>query len=85
VLLTRGASPASPATYERIFKACQAIVMAANEGERLHGALRLELEKCISALAQEIAGSKAQGVAWLEVLNEAADWFQQRVVRGRWQ
>jgi cullin-4 len=82
VLLSRKANETLPAIYEAIFRACQVIVMVYKDGDRLHGALRLELEQCISALAtKELGTSKQKGLDWIKELNEVCTWFEKRVVR----
>jgi hypothetical protein len=103
LLQDRGANdpaPTSmPGTYDVLFRACQSLVSLRGEyggsegyDERLYSALRIELEKCVSNVANELASKQAEDmpvedekigkedVEWVRELNNACDWFVKRIV-----
>ena len=62
-----------PATYERIFSNCRALVIDYKRGEDLYGALKLELEQSLTALA---------GIMMIEDSKEEIDWILRSIVSG---
>lgn len=103
LLQDRGANDpaptAMPGTYDVLFRACQSLVSLRGEyggsegyDERLYSALRIELEKCVSNVANELALKQVGDVEvedkqiekgdleWVRLLNNACDWFVKRIV-----
>lgn len=80
VLLTKGTTDPLPGTYARIYSACQAVVCDAQRGEGLYDNLKLELERCLGNILNDLVRDERTGVAWLEPFVQACEWFWKRVV-----
>ncbi|EIN13362.1 Cullin-4B [Punctularia strigosozonata HHB-11173 SS5] len=72
--------PDLPLSYEGFYAGCRYVVTDAEQGEYVYGAVKLELERCIGKLANELKNEKIDAVAWIVPFNRACDWFQKRVV-----
>lgn len=73
ISLTRAGFDMLPATYERIFSNCRALVI--DYGEDLHGALKLELEQSLIMIEE----SKEE-IYWLADFVEHCEWFESQIV-----
>ncbi len=70
-----------PATYQRLFTACRAVVCEAERGQGLYESLKLSLEQGIGKIATRLVSSAQTGEQWLESFVNACEWFEKQVVR----
>ena len=81
ILLERGTAEKLPATYEKIYAACQAVVCNARKGEGLYDSLKLEMERCLGSLLRGLLDTPQTGIVWLDPFIQACEWFDKQVVR----
>ena len=67
-------------SFESIFAACRAIVSSTKDSGDLYDQVRMQLERCVGELAQDLGDKKERGVRWIKPFNEACVWFEGRVV-----
>jgi len=79
-LLTKGTTETLPITYEAIYLACRSIVCVADKGEGLYENLKIELERSLSRLANELVDEKGTEGQWIAAFVQACDWFEKQVV-----
>ncbi|KIJ95335.1 hypothetical protein K443DRAFT_51912, partial [Laccaria amethystina LaAM-08-1] len=79
ISLTRASFDVLPATYERIFSNCRALVIDYKRGEDLYGALKLELEQSLTALARIIIEESKEEIDWLANFAEHCEWFESQI------
>ena len=72
-----------PATYERIYSACRAVVCDAKKGEGVYDNVKLEIERCCGRLFEELRNSSSAGVEWLEPFKQVCEWYDKQVVCAR--
>lgn len=46
----------------------------------LYDQVRMQLERCVGELAQDLGDKKEKGIQWLKPFNETCTWFEGRVV-----
>lgn len=80
VVLAKDTADKLPATYEKIYAACQAVVCNAQKGEGIYDNLKLELERCFRNLLKELLDNAQSGIKWLEPFIQACEWFDKQVV-----
>ena len=80
VILAKGTTETLPATYAKIYAACQAVVSNAHKGEGIYENLKLEMERCFGSLLKGLLETSHVGVAWLQPFIEACNWFDKQVV-----
>ncbi|KAH7884113.1 Cullin-4B [Phlebopus sp. FC_14] len=80
VLLTRTTLDVLPATYERIYNACGAIVCVADRGEALYDVLRMELDQCSSRLLHKLNSVEGgRAIDWLDGFVHVCTWYERQV------
>ena len=72
--------PALPATYDRIARACRAVVAEAGRGEGLYDVVKMELERCVGTIEKRLVTASEKSVEWLKPFTESCGWFEQQVV-----
>ena len=80
ILLTRNEVKALPATYDRISRACRAVVDEAGKGEGLYDAVKIALEQCVKDLAEELNNDARKSVEWLVPFTDVCAWYEKQVV-----
>lgn len=50
-----------------------------NSGD-LYDQVKMQLERCVGELAQDLGDKKEKGVQWIKPFNEICEWFEGRVV-----
>ncbi|EDR04746.1 uncharacterized protein LACBIDRAFT_330354, partial [Laccaria bicolor S238N-H82] len=80
ISLTRAGFDMLPATYERIFSTCRALVIDYKRGEDLYGALKLELEQSLTALAGIMIEEPKEEIDWLAGFAKHCEWFESQIV-----
>jgi hypothetical protein len=50
----------------------------------LYDQVRMQLERCVGELAQDLGDKKEKGVQWIVPFNEVCAWFEGRVVSLEW-
>jgi hypothetical protein len=80
ISLTRAGFDVLPATYERIFSNCRALIIDYKRGEDLYGALKLELEQSLTALAGIMIEESKEEIDWLANFAEHCEWFESQIV-----
>ena len=76
------AIPAPPgSSFELIFVACRTIVSATSDPSDLYDQVKVQFERCVGELAQDLDDKKEKGVQWIKPFNEICVWFEGRVVR----
>jgi cullin-4 len=73
-------SPPPNSSFENIFTACRTIVSTTKDPGDLHDQVRMQLERCVGELAQDLGDKKEKGVRWIKPFNETCAWFEGRVV-----
>ncbi|TBU26329.1 Cullin-4B [Dichomitus squalens] len=68
-----------PATYDRISRACRAVVNEAGRGEGLYDFLKMELERRVSKMEEKLGGEPRKSVDWLVPFTETCEWFEKQV------
>ncbi|KAI0735750.1 Cullin-domain-containing protein [Earliella scabrosa] len=68
-----------PATYDRISRACRAVVAEAGKGEGLYDVVKMELERCVGQLERMLVNDPRKSVEWLIPFTEHCAWFQKQV------
>ncbi|OBZ79494.1 Cullin-4 [Grifola frondosa] len=79
VLLTKDGDDKLPATYEQIYRTCKSVVCDHGKGEGLYENVKLELEKCVGALASSLLRDGRGSVSWLIPFIESCAWFEKQV------
>jgi cullin-4 len=69
-----------PASYEGIYNACRSVVTISHLGHDLHDILKLELEKSIGNLANELHSSAENDTTWIISFNETFKWLEEQIV-----
>jgi len=67
-------------SYENVFTACRMIVSTTKNSGDLYDQVRMQLERCVGELAQDLGDKKEKGVQWVKPFNEICAWFEGRVV-----
>jgi cullin-4 len=80
ISLTRADFDMLPATYERIFSSCRALVIDYKRGEDLYGALKLELEHSLTDLAGILIKGSKEEIDWLADFAAHCEWFESQIV-----
>ena len=75
-----GLPPPSNSSFENIFTACRTIVYATKSSGDLYDQVRMQLEKCVGELAQDLGDKKEKGIQWIKPFNETCTWFGGRMV-----
>ena len=78
--MTRAGFNLLPATYERIFSNCGALVIDYKRGEDLYDTLKLELEQSLTALAGIMVEESKKEVDWLADFWKHCEWFESQIV-----
>ena len=81
MLLAKGTADPLPASYERIYSACQAVVCNAQKGEGIYEYLKMQMERSFDVLRKDLLSDQRVGVAWLEPFIQTCEWFEKQVVR----
>ncbi|KAJ8589085.1 Cullin-domain-containing protein [Rhizopogon salebrosus TDB-379] len=77
-LLTKGSNEVT-ATYESIYTACRGVVCVAGRGEALYGAVRAEIDQCVTRLAQKLETANKEPVEWIGQFVDTCAWFETQV------
>lgn len=77
-------SPPPSSSFEVIFAACRTIVSATKDSADLYDQVKMQFERCIGELAQDLCDKKERGVQWIKPFNETCAWFEGRVVSADW-
>lgn len=80
IILNKTSPDILPASYEAIYNACQSVVLISDLGHDLYDTLKLELEKSIGSLANDLLASAENDTSWIISLNEAFKWFENQIV-----
>ena len=72
--------PPPNSSFENIFSACRTIVAVMKDSGDLHDQVKMQLERCVGELAQDLGDKKEKGVKWIKPFNETCAWFEGRVV-----
>ena len=72
--------PPPNSSFENIFSACRTIVAVMKDSGDLHDQVKMQLERCVGELAQDLGDKKEKGVKWIKPFNETCAWFEERVV-----
>lgn len=72
--------PPPHSSFENIFSACRTIVSITKGSGDLYDQVKMQLERCVGELAQDLGGKKEKGVQWIKPFNETCAWFEGRVV-----
>ena len=75
-------NPPPNSSYETIFSAWRTIVSATKNSGDLYDQVRMQLERCVGELAQDLGDKKEKGVQWIKPFNDICEWFEGRVVSG---
>ena len=78
--LGAGLTPPPNSSFENIFAGCRTIVSAAKDSGDLYDQVKMQLERCVGELAQDLGDKKEKGVRWIKPFNETCVWFEGRVV-----
>ena len=81
MLLEKGTNDLLPATNQKIYAACQALVCSAQKGEGIHEYLKLHMERSFDGLRRDLLADSRMGIAWLEPFVQTCEWFEKQVVR----
>jgi len=73
-------TPPPNSSFENIFTACRTIVSATKDPGDLYDQVKMQLERCVGELAQDLSDKKEKGVQWIKPFNETCLWFEGRVV-----
>lgn len=76
-------SPPPNSSFENIFSACRTIMSVTKDSDDLYDHVRMQLEKCVGGLAQDLSDKKEKGVEWIKPFNETCAWFEGRVVSAK--
>ncbi|KAI0719069.1 Cullin-4B [Cerioporus squamosus] len=71
--------PVLPATYDRISRACRAVVAEAGRGEGLYDIVKMELERCVGTVEKKLVNAPEKSVEWLGPFTKRCAWFEERV------
>jgi cullin-4 len=74
-------APPPDSSFENTFAACRTVVSATKDSGDLYDQVRMQLERCVGELAQNLSDKKEKGVQWIKPFNETCAWFEGRVVR----
>jgi len=80
IILNKNSSDVLPTSYEGIYNACQSVVAISHLGRDLYNTLKLELEKSIGNLANELCLSAEIDTGWIIFFNETFKWFEKQIV-----
>ena len=80
VLLTPEETTPLSETYDRISRACRAVVSEAGKGEGLYDYLKMELERCVKTMVSMLVTDTHKGMDWLAPFTDACAWFEKQVV-----
>ena len=80
ILLDPEEKSALPVTYDRISRACRAVVSEAGKGEGLYDFLKMELEQRVGKLEKALGEEHRKSVEWLVPFTETCEWFEKQVV-----
>jgi len=73
--------PSPPnSSFENIFSACRTIVYVTKGSGDLYDQVKMQLERCVGELAQDLSDKKEKGIQWIKPFNETCVWFEGRVV-----
>ena len=73
--------PSPPnSSFENIFSACRTIVYVTKGSGDLYDRVKMQLERCVGELAQDLGDKKEKGIQWIKPFNETCAWFEGRVV-----
>lgn len=81
ITLNRNSPDMLPTSYEGIYNACRSVVAISHLGRDLYDTLKLELEKSIGTLANELCSSAENDTSWIVFFNESFKWFEKQIVR----
>ena len=56
------------------------MVSVTKDSGDLYDQVKMQLERCVGELAQELGDRKEKGVQWIKPFNETCAWFEERVV-----
>ena len=76
--------PPPNSSFENIFTACRTIASATKDPSDLYDQVRIQFERCVGELAQDLGDKKEKGVQWIKPFNETCAWFEGRVVSVNW-
>ncbi|KAI0757463.1 Cullin-4B [Daedaleopsis nitida] len=79
IILTPDNSATLPATYDRVSRACRAVVAEAGDGEGLYGDVKLALEQCVGEWEKTLIEESSKSVDWLIPFTKACTWFETQV------
>ncbi|CAL1696829.1 unnamed protein product [Somion occarium] len=80
VLLSRNNKDTLPATYDKIYNACRAVICVAKKGDGISQSFKLELERCIGELAQELVSEGKSEVEYILPIIEVCAWFEKQTL-----
>lgn len=69
-----------PASYDKIFSACRAVVCEANRGEGLYENVKMSLEQCVGRMYNQVYSLEVSSTDRLRPFVENCEWFEGRVV-----
>lgn len=75
-----GLPPPPNSSFENIFSACRTMVSVTKDSGDLYDQVKMQLERCVGELAQDLGDKKEKGVRWIKPFNETCVWFEGRVV-----
>lgn len=75
-----GLPPPPNSSFENIFSACRTMVSVTKDSGDLYDQVKMQLERCVGELSQELGDRKEKGVQWIKPFNETCAWFEERVV-----
>jgi len=73
-------APPPNSSFESIFTACRTVVSVSKGSGDLYDQVRMQLERCVGELSQDLSDKKEKGVQWIKPFNETCAWFEGRVV-----
>lgn len=68
------------ATYDRIFRACRAVVAEAGKGEGIYDVVKMELERCVAKVQKVLTDDERKSIDWLVPFTNKCAWFEKQVV-----
>jgi hypothetical protein len=80
IILNKNSPNLLPESYEGIYNACRSLVTISHLGHDLYDVLKLELEKSIGHLANELLSLAADDTTWIISLNGTFKWFENQIV-----
>ncbi|KAI0762521.1 Cullin-domain-containing protein [Fomes fomentarius] len=67
------------ATYDRIFRACRAVVAEAGKGEGIYDVVKMELERCVGKVQKVLIDDERKSTDWLVPFTNKCAWFEKQV------